>query len=542
MVQPGDGPRPTRARPKRTLSDIPEPKTKSGIAGAISNLINSIVGAGIIGIPFAFSQCGLVAGLFLLVLVSYLTDKSLRIIIEAASFHPKLKMVGVKTYEDLMYLPFGYYGSLFVQLNMFVLAYGAMVAYLLIIKDTIPTMLGLENSGDGPIAERELVMVVTSICVMLPLALMRDMASLSFTSCLSVSADVMLAIFITVYAPIEDRVSAAGGFWEVLGNSTINSRLFIGLGIISTAMACQHSAFIVNGSLNDKTPSNWATVTKYSLLVALLLCALLGTMGFLGFLEETKGNVLNNFATGSVAANGARGLLAITMFFTYPMESFVARHVIAKILFNGDSEGEVEDGHGNKIPTTKILGCVGRRQKIVLLLYICALIPALVVNDLGPVLSITGSLGGSCVAYIGPGLIYLGVHGECFIEYTDVLLGKMPHTNRTIELPVAGDANATMQDKHVTQAPYTAEFKPLWWWLCLFPVWRAIASSGAVGMRCNLAQLEEESPGVTSVPPTGEIIGPVTRDYYMAMFFIVFGTVAVLVGLISNISVQLENV
>ena len=53
---------------------------------------------------------------------------------EAASYHPQLKMAGVKTYEDLMYLPFGYNGSLFVQVNMFILAYGAMVAYLLIIK------------------------------------------------------------------------------------------------------------------------------------------------------------------------------------------------------------------------------------------------------------------------------------------------------------------------------------------------------------------------------------------------------------------------
>lgn len=68
-----DPPQPRRAPPKRTLSDIPEPKTKSGLGGAISNLVNSIVGAGIIGIPYALQQSGLVAGLLLLVLVSYLT-------------------------------------------------------------------------------------------------------------------------------------------------------------------------------------------------------------------------------------------------------------------------------------------------------------------------------------------------------------------------------------------------------------------------------------------------------------------------------------
>jgi amino acid permease len=49
------------------------PAKKSGIFGASSNLVNSIVGAGIIGIPYAFKQSGLIAGVILLILVSYLT-------------------------------------------------------------------------------------------------------------------------------------------------------------------------------------------------------------------------------------------------------------------------------------------------------------------------------------------------------------------------------------------------------------------------------------------------------------------------------------
>jgi len=52
------------------------PKKKSGIFGASSNLVNSIVGAGIIGIPYALKQSGLIAGVFLLILVAYLTGKS----------------------------------------------------------------------------------------------------------------------------------------------------------------------------------------------------------------------------------------------------------------------------------------------------------------------------------------------------------------------------------------------------------------------------------------------------------------------------------
>ena len=66
-------------------------------------------------------------------------------IVELASFHPLLKARKVQTFEDLMEYPYGRFGFRFILLNMFILAYGAMVAYLLIIKDTIPTILGLSH-------------------------------------------------------------------------------------------------------------------------------------------------------------------------------------------------------------------------------------------------------------------------------------------------------------------------------------------------------------------------------------------------------------
>ena len=60
---------------------------------------------------------------------------------------------------------------------MFVLAYGAMVAYLLIIKDTVPTILGLSDAGKGNFIEAEVTMIVTSVLIVLPLSMMRDMVS-----------------------------------------------------------------------------------------------------------------------------------------------------------------------------------------------------------------------------------------------------------------------------------------------------------------------------------------------------------------------------
>jgi hypothetical protein len=92
-----------RTPPTHQVSNISMPKKKSGLIGTSSNLVNSIVGAGIIGIPYAMRQSGIVMGLILIVLVAYLTDKSLRIIIEVACFHPKLKHLGVLTYGTYIF-------------------------------------------------------------------------------------------------------------------------------------------------------------------------------------------------------------------------------------------------------------------------------------------------------------------------------------------------------------------------------------------------------------------------------------------------------
>lgn len=326
-----------------TSSNSNMPTKQSSILGASSNLVNSIVGAGIIGIPYALRMSGLWAGTLLLLLVAVMTDKSLRLLIEQAYFHPKLRYLNVRTYEELASYPFGIMGSGFVLSSMFIMAYGAMVAYLLIIKDTIPTILGYEHGTHN--LERNLILLSTSLVIVVPLSMQRDMASLSFSSAISVAADVVLVVFIAIFSPMKETVEANGGLRQVFMNDGINTALFIGLGILSTAMACQHSAFIVSNSLSNKTRMRWRWVTNQSIALSAILCLILGISGYLGFLGMTQGDVLNNFEHDSMQANAARLLLAFTMFLTYPMESFVARHVLVILMHNGDMDAHSHNDH-----------------------------------------------------------------------------------------------------------------------------------------------------------------------------------------------------
>ena len=130
------------------------------------------------------------------------------------------------------------------------------------------------------------------------------------------------------------------------------------------------------------------------------MCFFLGLFGFLGFLDKTQGDILNNFIgtnTAYATITAGQVMLALTMFFTYPMESFVARHCVVSLKWGEEV--------ANDIPHNKRIG-------VTLALYLGALFMSLIFQDLGIVLELTGAVSGSFLSYILPASLYLCVHSK----------------------------------------------------------------------------------------------------------------------------------
>jgi hypothetical protein len=76
------------------------------------------------------------------------------------------------------------------------------------------------------------------------------------------------------------------------------------------------------------------------------------------------------------------------------------------------------------------------------------------------------------------------------------------------------------------------------------PLWVAIASQGDRGARQFLHDLGV-SQGFPCRGPSEdeeEIVGPCKRDYVISIVLIVFGVVAAVCGVLSNIYVQVNNI
>ncbi|CAM9697908.1 unnamed protein product [Chrysoparadoxa australica] len=363
------------------------PGGNSGKWGAVFNFVNTIVGAGIIGLPFAVKQCGFVMGMVLLCLTAYLVDRSAIMLVAAGTKANSLN------YEELMLKGFGPAGLHTFCFFAWFMAFGAMAAYMIIIADTIPEVM--TAAGSSFLDERqEVILVIGTLCI-LPLSLLKDMSKLAFTSAASVFADFLIILIVLGTAPGESRdqnVDHSGAF------TFIKPTLFAGLGAISFAFVCQSVTFLVYRSLREPSIGKWSSITHNAIGISWSMTTSLAVIGYLSFVEETEGDILNNFATTHGPANAARFLLALTMTFTYPMEMFVARHVFDASIFR------------------RLLGCPvnwhynWRHYGITLSLWLMSMFVALSTDNLGAVLELVGAIAASMLGYILPSMIYLQMH------------------------------------------------------------------------------------------------------------------------------------
>ncbi|KAG9229096.1 amino acid transporter-like protein [Amylocarpus encephaloides] len=361
-------------------------RPKSGLRSAFMNMANSIIGAGIIGQPYAFKQAGLLAGIVLLLLLTVTVDWTIRLIVINS------KLSGRDSFQGTVEHCFGKTGLIAISVAQWAFAFGGMVAFGIIVGDTIPHVLAAVFPGlkDIPVlsllVNRRAVIVIFILGISYPLSLYRDIAKLAKASTLAlISMTIILFTVITqgFFVPTESR----GGFTSSL--LTINDGVFQAIGVISFAFVCHHNSLLIYGSLKTPTIDRFARVTHYSTGISMVACLAMALAGFLTFGSLTQGNVLNNFPSDSIMVNIARLCFGLNMLTTLPLEAFVCREV----MFNYYFPGEPFNMNLHLIFSTSLV--------------ISAMSLSLITCDLGAVFELIGATSACALAYILPPLCYI---------------------------------------------------------------------------------------------------------------------------------------
>ncbi|KAL4964788.1 putative amino acid transporter [Aspergillus stella-maris] len=368
--------------PEEHLEDA---RPRSGMKMAFMNMANSIIGAGIIGQPYALRQSGMVMGIILLVGLTATVDWTIRLIVINS------KLSGADSFQATMQHCFGKSGLIAISIAQWAFAFGGMIAFCIIVGDTIPHVLSSlfpslrDMSFLWLLTDRRAIIVLLVLGISYPLSLYRDIAKLAKASTLALISMAVIIIAVLTQGfrvPKESR-------GEVKSLLLVNSGFFQAVGVISFAFVCHHNSLLIYGSLKKPTLDRFATVTHYSTGVSLLMCLLMGVSGFLFFGSETQGNVLNNFPSDNILINIARLCFGLNMLTTLPLEAFVCREVMTTYYFPDEPFN------------------LNRHLIFTSALVITSVAMALLTCDLGAVFELIGATSAASLAYIFPPLCYI---------------------------------------------------------------------------------------------------------------------------------------
>lgn len=371
---------------------------KSSMNMAFMNMANSILGAGIIGQPFALKNCGLIGGIIVLIFLSLLIDWTLRLMVMNAEISQ------TRSYQDTVNYCFGKYGKIVLLFTISSFAYGGCMAFCVIIGDTIPHVLKAfipdsitaSSSVIGWMFRRNTIIVIFTTCISYPLSLNRDISKLAKASGFALIGMLIIVLLTVVRGPFTDNELKAP---LTKLEWTVNINIFQGISVISFALVCHHNTIFIYNSLRNATLARFAKLTHIACAVSMICCFVMGVNGFLNFGDNTKGNILNNFRSDDNWINLARFCFGLNMLTTFPLEIFVVRDVLKEVVFAN---------HKTQGGSTSHLELSSRQHFIITsLLVFTSMAVSLFTCNLGIILELIGATSASLMAYIIPPLCHL---------------------------------------------------------------------------------------------------------------------------------------
>jgi amino acid permease len=366
------------------------PSRTATISSAIFNLVSTIVGGGVLSLPFAISVQGVFGGIIALILSAMASDFSIYILIASS------RSRGARGYEDVAAAAMGESARVVTVFLIFAITFLISIAYTILCADLLTALVDLASNNQIIAAVSREYVIIGFIIAVSPLTFFRKMDALRFTSILSVCAVFVLGL-VTAYKlivfgmlksePWKNETAAAPAPSRAtffLPLSTANNTTFpieysrsynhtLPLGEIlwwpksyedyiyaipieAVAFLCHFNVLPMQDELIRPTRARVQKVTHTTLYICSFLYALIALTGYFRFTSSTCGDYLNNFLNADPIATIGRIGLFLTLYCSFPLVILPCRSSFNRLiglLFkskrngndNGNSNGKSNDAN-----------------------------------------------------------------------------------------------------------------------------------------------------------------------------------------------------
>ncbi|CAG9461474.1 unnamed protein product [Pedinophyceae sp. YPF-701] len=326
-MNPGDGNEPLlddlEARMRRPLDgegDQAAPLTskdeeddhKSDVHASAAHLTNAIVGAGIMALPRAIAELGILLGVACLIGCMGLAVFTIESIVVTAA-----RSNCLTSYGDLIKTRFGPRGAASLQLSIILNNFGVMCIYLLIMSDTLvgswelPGVLPIiYKTSPGSVwwMTKPVILLVVIVGIIAPMCSLRSLKKLAPISMVSVAicaSFALVALFLAGSAASQGNLSRTARLYpdaRLLGRDPlqITGSILRILPIIMTAYCCHYTIHPVMAHLEGFSVPRMKRVVRTAVTICAGLYVTAGVSAYAIFGDTTRPDVLENFTAGSL--------------------------------------------------------------------------------------------------------------------------------------------------------------------------------------------------------------------------------------------------
>ncbi|XP_041828519.1 probable sodium-coupled neutral amino acid transporter 6 [Melanotaenia boesemani] len=383
--------------------------TGASFTSSVFNLMNAIMGSGILGLAYAMSNTGIVGFCILLILVSSLAAYSIHFLLRLCD------QTGINSYEDLGGKAMKKTGKIMVGIAIVIQNIGAMSSYLFILKSELPaaihSFLRPEDTGNAWYEDGRLLLILVAVCVILPLSMLPKIGFLGYTSSLAFLFMLYFAVVIVVKkwsipCPLPYNVTTLSDTFKVsnFSDSECTPKLFIisvksayAIPTMAFSFLCHTTVLPIYCELERPTKARMQNISNISIGLSFLLYFISALFGYLTFYSHVDSELLlgyDAYLPQDIMVMTVRLAILISVLLTVPLIHFPARKSVILLLYGGRDFSWLI----HIVSTLTILSVV--------------LMLAIFVPDLSNVFGVVGSTTSSCLLFVFPGVFYLKISNQ----------------------------------------------------------------------------------------------------------------------------------